>query len=144
MYFIFFHHFFLHHFINSIYLFFFFNLLVSLSGDLEVNPGPNCKPNEALSIYHWNLNSLSAHNMATLHLLKAYVTVHKFDIICLSETYLDSSITVNDHNLETSGYNLIHSDHPSNSRCGGVCIYYKKYFSFTSCLYQSFGRMYKF
>ena len=62
---------------------FFFSLLVSLSGDIEVNSGPNSKPNEALSICYWNLNSISAHNFAKLHLLKAHVTVHKFDMICL-------------------------------------------------------------
>ena len=99
---------------------------VRLSGYIEC--GFTHKPNEALSICHWNLNCLSAHNIAKLHVLKAYVTVHKFDIICLSEMYLDSSITVDDHELETSGYNLIHSNHPSNSKCGGVCIYLKKFF----------------
>ena len=80
----------------------FFSLLVSLSGD--------------------------AQNFAKLHVLKAYVTVHKFSIICLCETYLDSSIPFDDNNLEISGYNLIHSDQPSNSKSGGVCIYYKKFF----------------
>ena len=104
---------------------FFFSLLVSFSGDIEVNLGPNHKSNKALSICHWNLNIISAHNFAKLYLLKAYVTIHKFNIICLSETYLDSSILVDDDNLEISGYNLIHLDHPSNSKRGGVCIYYK-------------------
>ena len=104
---------------------FFFSLLVSLSGDAEVNPGPNRKPNEVISICHWNLSSISAHNLAKLHILKAYVTVHKFDIICLSETYLDSSIPFDDNNLEISGYNLILSDHPSKNKRGGVYIYYK-------------------
>ena len=85
---------------------FFYGLLVPLSGNIEVNPGPNHKPNEALSICHWNLNGISA----KLHLLKAYVTVHKFDIICLSETYLDSSIPNGDDNLEISDYKLILSD----------------------------------
>ena len=34
-------------------------------------------------------------------------------------------MTSDDGNLETLGYNLIRSDHPSNSKRGGVCIYYK-------------------
>ena len=25
--------------------------------------------------------------------------------------------------------NLLHSDHPSSTKCGGACIYYKKYLS---------------
>ena len=55
------------------------------------------------------------------------MTIHKFDIICLSETYLDSSIPFDDSNLEISGYNLIRSDHPSNNKRGGVCICYKNF-----------------
>ena len=58
-------------------------------------------------------------------LLSAYISVHKFDIICLSETYLNSEIPSDDKNLEISGYNLVREDHPSNSKRGGVCVYYK-------------------
>ena len=47
------------------------------------------------------------------------------DIICLSETYLDSTIQSDNDNLEIPGYNLVRSDHPSNNKRGGVCIYYK-------------------
>ena len=60
-----------------------------------------------------------------LSLLQAYITVHKFDVICLSETYLDSSILNDDDNLQISGYNLYKEDHPLNVKWGGVCIYYK-------------------
>ena len=58
-------------------------------------------------------------------LLKDYITAHKMDIICLSETYLDSSIQSDNDNLEIPGYNLVRSDYPSNNKRGGVCIYYK-------------------
>ena len=47
------------------------------------------------------------------------------DIICLSETYLDSTMQSDNDNLEIPGYNLVRSDHPSNNKRGGVCIYYK-------------------
>ena len=77
--------------------------------------------------FHWNLNSISAHDYSKLFLLKAYVSVHKFDIICLSETYLDSTVLLDDDNLVIFGYNLIRSDHPSNTKRGGVCLYYKSY-----------------
>ena len=30
-----------------------------------------------------------------------------------------------DKNLETPGYDLIRGDHPSNSKRGGVCVYYR-------------------
>ena len=55
------------------------------------------------------------------------MSVHKFDIICLSETYLDSTVPLDDENLVISGYNLIRSDHPSNTKHGGVCLYSKDY-----------------
>ena len=56
-------------------------------------------------------------------LLSAYISVHKFDIICFSETYLNSDIPCDDENLEVSGYNLVTEDHPFNSKPCGVCIY---------------------
>ena len=59
--------------------------------------------------------------------LKAYNSIYKFDIICLLETYLDSTILHDDSNLEISGYNIVRSNHPSNKISGGVCIYYKSY-----------------
>ena len=55
------------------------------------------------------------------------MSVHKLDIICLSETYLDSSI--DDERLQMSEYYLIRSDHPSNKKRGGICIYYKNFLS---------------
>ena len=76
---------------------------------------------------HWNLNSIAAHNFAKLVLLKSYNSVHKFDIICLSETYLDSNILPDDSKLKIPGYNSVHSNHLPNKKRGGVCIYYKSY-----------------
>ena len=102
-------------------------LLVLLSSDVEINPGPKRTPKANLSIYHWNLNSTSAHNYVKLSLLRAYLAFHNFDIICISETYLNSSNSPDDETLEISGYNLVRSDHPLNSKRGGVCIYYKNY-----------------
>ena len=44
--------------------------------------------------------------------------------MCLSETYLDSSIPSNI--IDTEGYKSVCSDHPDNVKRGGVCIYYKE------------------
>ena len=49
------------------------------------------------------------------------------DIICLSETYLDSSVPVDDDNLKIPGYSSARADHLSNTRHGGVLIYYKNF-----------------
>ena len=70
---------------------------------------------------------MSAHNYDKVFLLKAYIAIHKFDVICISETYLDSSSPSDDSNLEISGYTLVRSDHPSNNKRRGVCIYYKRF-----------------
>ena len=61
--------------------------LLLLSSETEIDPQPlsNCK--EYLPICHWNLNSISDHDYSELFLLKAYVILHEFDIICLSGTY---------------------------------------------------------
>ena len=56
-----------------------------------------------------------------------YLAFHKFDIIWLSEIYLNSSNSPEDETLEIFGYNLVRSDHPLNSKRGGVCIYYENY-----------------
>ena len=49
-------------------------------------------------------------------MIQAYITDQNFDIVCLSETFLNSSIQNDDHKLKIDGYNLIRSDHPSDSK----------------------------
>ena len=48
------------------------------------------------------------------------------NFICLSESYLDSTISSDDNSLSLDGYNLIRADHPNNIKQGGVCIYYRE------------------
>ena len=98
--------------------------LLFLSGDIELNPGVRNYSN--LKICFWNLNSLPSYNFAKLSLLQAYNSLHKFDIICLSETYLDSTISSNDPQLSLAGYKIIRSDNPLNIKKGGVCIFFKE------------------
>ena len=93
-------------------------------GDTEKNPGPKYS---SLAFCHWNLNGLTAHDSIRISLLQAYVTQHNYDIICLSKTFLNSSIDSSDTRILIDGYNLIRSDHPSDSKGGGVCIYYKEH-----------------
>ena len=101
--------------------------MISLSGDVEVNLGPKTKVTNTFSVCNWNLISLSAHNYSKLSPIKAYLTFHKFDIVCLSETYLSFNTAPDNDILEILGYNLIKLDHPSNSKRGGVYIYYNNF-----------------
>ena len=60
---------------------------ISLSGDIELNPGPKLDINQCFSVCHWNLNSVVSHNFSKIQSLIAYNCINKFDIICLSESY---------------------------------------------------------
>ena len=83
-------------------------------GDIKLNPGPRNSKNHLKKNHHWNLNSLPAHNFALMLLLKAYNAIYKYDFICLSETYLDSSIPSDQVCLVLKGYKMVRADHPNN------------------------------
>ena len=110
--------------ITVFFLLFFIQNLLSCCGDIEENPGPKYSP---LTFCHWNLNGLTAHDSTKISLLQAYITQRNYDIICLTETFLNSSILSDDNRIKIDGYSLIRSDVPSDSRKGGVCIYYKEH-----------------
>ena len=82
------------------------------------------KPNDNLSVCHWNVNSIPSHNFQKIAVLDSFVAIHKFDIICILQTFLNNTYKYNELNL--NGYSLLRADHPSNANRGGVCIYYKE------------------
>ena len=45
-------------------------------------------------------------------------------MICLSQSYLEPSISFYDDSLELPGYNLVRSDNPTNIKRGAACTYY--------------------
>ena len=94
-----------------------FGFIFGFSGDIEENLGPKPSSNQNFSICHWNLSSISAYNYIKVSLLRAYTCTHKFDVICISETYLDSDKSDDDNNLKIAGYNLTRADYPSNTKC---------------------------
>ena len=92
--------------------------LQQLSGDIDFNPG--LKPNywKSFSICHWKLNSITSHDFIKVSHLMAYNSIHKFDIVCLSEMYLNSETLSNVEKLNVPGYNLIRADHLTNTSMG--------------------------
>ena len=89
---------------SSGFCFAFIMLTLLTCGDIESNPGPRRSDScYNFSICHWNLNSMTAHNFEKINLLAAYNTINKFDVICLSESYLDSSIAFDNDNLNIKG-----------------------------------------
>ena len=65
-----------------------------------------------------------AHNKISL--LTAYNTIHQYDVICVSETFLDSSVSLDDHNLSIQGCSPIRADHPDDVKRDGVCLNFKE------------------
>ena len=68
---------------------------------------------------------MSTRNYSKIPFLTAYTSIHYFDIICLSETYLTFTTDINDKNLKIPGYIMYEVDHPSEVKRSEACIYYK-------------------
>ena len=111
------------------FLLFFIQNLLSCCGDIEENPGPKYS---SLTFCHWNLNGLTAHDSTKISLLQAYITQHNYDVICLTETFLNS-ILRDDNRITINGYNLIRSNHPGDSKKVGVRICYKEHIPLVLC-----------
>ena len=91
------------------------NLLLQC-GDIEENSGLKIKPNDNLFVCHWNANSITSYNFQKTTVLNSFVAMHKFDIICMSKTFLNNTYEDNDLNL--NGYSLLPMEHSSNEKGG--------------------------
>ena len=75
-----FHRFYFMSVLSHIHYVWLYSLAIKLSGNIEENPGPKANSCDCLSICHWNLNSICAHNFIKLSLLRAYISINKIDI----------------------------------------------------------------
>ena len=66
-------------------------LLLILCDYIEQNPGPE-KEKSHITFCYSNLNGLMAHNFIKVSLLQTLAVTNDCDVICLTETFLDSSI----------------------------------------------------
>ena len=57
-----------------------------------------------------------AHNFIKVSLLHTPAVTNDYDIICLTETFLDPSIDNDDDRISIPGCNLLRADHPSNTK----------------------------
>ena len=57
---------------------------ITSRGNIESNPGPLV--NNFLKFFHWNLNSICARKTVKIPQIEAYGSLHKFDLIAISET----------------------------------------------------------
>ena len=94
--------------------------MVLLSGDVCPNPGWSYANlnRPGLKIGHLNICSLPKH----MDELKILLYDNPFHIMCLNETWLNSSWT--DSELQTEGYNLIRNYRPDSQCGGGTAIYF--------------------
>jgi hypothetical protein len=72
---------------------------------------------------HWNCNSLLAHNGIRIPLIESYNVLQKYDIIAITESALND--TVSDVDIELEGYIPIRKNLPPGVTHGGVLLYYK-------------------
>ena len=93
--------------------------MINRRGVIKKNLGPKPTCYQFLRIFFY---SITMHNFLKLSLLQAYITVPNSGVICLSETYLDSSILQDNCNLPIPGYNLCREDHPLNIERSHVAI----------------------
>ena len=93
-------------------------------GDIELNPVPNI--DKCLKFFDWNSNSICARGCIKIPLIEAYNALHRFDIMAFSELMLDKSVNDSDILIEGFSHEIFRSDHPSNTKVGGVCIYVRE------------------
>ena len=77
-------------------------------------------------ICHWNLNGLAAQDFIKVLLIEVFITTSNIDVVCLSKTFLDSTLADDDVNIQINGYSLLRAHHPNNIKRGGVCIRFKE------------------
>ena len=51
--------------------------------------------------------------------MEDFVISNNFDLVFLSETFLDSNVPNDYVNIKINGYSLLRVDHPSDIKCGG-------------------------
>ena len=92
-------------------------MLIILSGDIEINPGPNYTNSNSLSIIHLNANRMKN------KLQQIQLRIKDIDIVTISETWLGPEIADND--LILSGFHKpIRKDRDGTG--GGVAIYVRE------------------
>ena len=97
-------------------------ILIILSNDVHLNPGPNYQ-NNFFNFMSWNVNSLSKDNFQRVRLIEAHNAIFNYDLISIGETSLNDSVELPESLLKD--YTFVHANNPANTRRGGVGLFYK-------------------
>ena len=65
-------------------------ILILLSNDIHLNPGPHFQ--NFLNFMSWNLNSLAKDNFQRTRLIEAHNSLFNYDLISICETSLNDSV----------------------------------------------------
>ena len=97
----------------NIFLFLCFSNLHFHCGYIEAN---RAHKYSSLRFCPWNLNGLTAHDSIKISSLQVSVTQLNYDIVYVSERFLNSFIQTEDERILIDGYNTMRADHPSDSK----------------------------
>jgi len=97
-------------------------ILIILSNDVHLNPGPYSQ-NNCFNFMSWNVNSLAKENFQRVGLIEAHNTIFNYDLISICETSLNDSVKLPESLLKD--YTFVHANNPANTRRGGVGLFYK-------------------
>ena len=98
-------------------------LLIIISNDIHLNPGPHYYQNNFLNFMSWNLNSLAKESFQRVRLIEAHNSIFNYDLISICETSLNDSIELPETLL--NDYTFVSANNPANTRHGGVGLFYK-------------------
>ena len=97
-------------------------LLIALSNDFHQHPGPPFH-NSFFTFMSWNVNSIAKDNFQRVRLIEAHNSIFNYDLISICETSLNDSIKLPD--ILLNDYTFVSSQNPTNTRHGGVRLFFK-------------------
>ena len=98
-------------------------ILLILSNDVHLNPGPPNDQHNFLNLMTWNINSLVKDNFNRVNLIEANNSLHNYDLIAVNETCINDTVEIPEVLLEN--YTFINSNSTMNTRRGGVGLFYR-------------------
>ena len=101
----------------------FIEIELMLSSDIHPNPR---QFDNSLKFCHWNLNGVCARDKIKIPLLEAYNSIFHYDLMVLSKAYLNKTVQNEDIIIDGFSTEIFCSDHPSDDKQGGVCVYFKE------------------
>ena len=88
-------------------------LLIILSNDIHLNPGPGFH-NNFFNFLCWNLNSLVKEHFERVHLIEAHNSIYNYDLMTVCETSLNDSVELPETLI--NDYTFVSANNPLNTR----------------------------